>query len=53
MKKIIIGLLLIFSWQSVLAEDKRIWNNLPITIVLPVNKEERVKFPKDVVNQIP
>ncbi len=53
MKKIIIGLLLIFSWQSVLAEDKRIWNNLPITIVLPVNKEVRVTFPTDVIIQIP
>ena len=53
MKKIVIGFCLLLSWQAALAEDKRIWNNLPITIVLPVNKEVRVTFPTDVSIQIP
>lgn len=33
--------------------DKRIWENMPMTIILPVNKEVRVTFPTDVNVQIP
>jgi integrating conjugative element protein (TIGR03749 family) len=40
--------------QLSLAEvDKRIWDNMPMTIILPVNKEVRVTFPTDVNIQIP
>ncbi len=40
--------------QSSIAEvDKRIWENMPLTIILPVNKEVRVTFPTDVNVQIP
>ncbi len=40
--------------QSSIADvDKRIWENMPLTIILPVNKEVRVTFPTDVNVQIP
>ncbi len=53
MKSIVFLLLFFIASVGNAAEDVRVWNNTPLTIVLPVKQEVRVIFPTSVHLQVP
>lgn len=53
MKKLL-TLFFLFSYSLVAQADRtQVWNNNPITIIIPVGEEVRITFPTDVSLQIP
>lgn len=53
MRNVITCVLLMLITLPVFAERTLVWNNAPLTIVIPVGEEIRVSFPTDVLLQIP
>lgn len=52
MNKFVLLLLVVVALPS-LAEVRRVWNDKPLTLFLPINHEVRVVFPTDVDVQVP
>lgn len=48
-----INLLMIFVANASFADVRRVWDEKPMTIILPVGQEVRVTFPTDVQVQVP
>lgn len=44
---------LLFSAKAAVADRTLVWDNSPITLVIPVGEEVRVTFPTDVTIQVP
>jgi integrating conjugative element protein (TIGR03749 family) len=48
-----LGLSMVMGVNGAHADSRRVWNEKPLTIILPVGQEVRVTFPTDVQVQVP